>query len=165
MERSRKQRWAQRAAIVLAAGVLSAVMGAAGVVAGSKFLKQSKYRKKEGIYSVYDKGPVVLANGVQKRVLTLSLPRGRYLLVAEVGVRPHGGLCFLEAEGDEDHSGALITGAGQSIDTVPLQLTHKFSSSGEATVTCSRGQVGPSLAELARLTAIRAPSLRSKVVD
>ncbi len=157
------RRWRGRAATVIAAGLLSAVMAATGVFAAGKFLRTKTYKNNEGIYSTSR----VLSTDVPASfglIAKLSVPKGNQLVIAKLdaggvsGPSPWYTDCRLEAGGDFDRSAISTNGSTTVLVPMTLTVVHRFGSPGVVRLRC-QDLGAESVVQDIKITSIRARSL------
>lgn len=174
MSDSRKGFWLRRAATVLAAGILAAILAVTAVVAGPGFLKKSTYKKSEGIFSTFKDGPVDLAD-TGTAIATLDLAKGKYAINAKLWVDPNDagganpnvfGRCLLLAGSGETADGdisvvnlAKTTAGNTAAGTLALTVVHNYTGGGgTATLSCDDNGSNARAHDI-KITAVRGRSL------
>jgi hypothetical protein len=153
-----------RAGTVIVAGLVSALMSAGVVVAGSGLLSKKSYKRNEGIFVAHKERISPLPSSVaQAPVVQLpNLPKGNYLVVATGNAfssGPSGGIfCYLQPPGPKLSEIDWSQASGPFQLGLPLSAAVSLKARGTVSLVCG----GDSISSLHRVTlsAIRSRSLK-----
>jgi hypothetical protein len=146
--------------------LLASSFKAGQLPAGPKGDKGDKGDKgANGLANAYTKqtsGPTQALTTTPTAIVTLSVPRGRYLILGKVwvsGPEPtFTAICNVVAGGDQDTglAGAYSGPAGANVsDTMSMHVVHTFAAAGTTSISCSRPATRTGSWGEATLTAIQ----------
>lgn len=153
------------AILVMAALAAASLIGTA-TAGPNDPVTNKKLRKRSGAYSKYHDAPILVLNSGNinapgSLVTTLSLPKGKFVIVGKVSVIGNGGdtTCRVQAGGDFDES--TVTVLNTDFNQLVLTVTHKFDGAGTASLRCVSGG-GATQIEDVKLTGMEFPKLRNE---